>query len=1557
MDSSFKGGSGKIPRPDPLWEKARDIFFRDIGQAKRARFDDTTRLEETITSLSLAQNKIKNEYGKHSFHVGKKEVEVGVGRIMKRLELILQVGDAAMQFGPESVSLVWSAFRLIFTGFLKDYEICASLFDAVDQVSEILFVCQLYARQYSKNKDLADDLQATGDRVLEQIPPLYASILKFSYQTRKLVNDHGKVVRTMIGVFGGEFEELNKTVEDAKEKRNSLQRTAGLAFETATIGILEGNSKVLEDFIKTFNDVMIPKLEDISDKLAKSQQHEAMEKRKKAYQELKAWLLTESSELKAPEKQYEANLTNRHPGTCQWVLETPQYKNWRDQEQPSLLYLFGEGGYGKSYLVSTIIEDLKNPIQKWINPKPETVYFFCKTGDNATQYGERILLHLIMQLFTASGEQASETNDQLSDESVQCQNIIDVLRKARDKNKSPDAKLDSSRLQIDSMLQQTLVDLADVIKTRLFVIVDAIDECSDLKDGLLDTLKVLPDSGIDIRVLVSSRPEVQILSSLEKVSHSDIKVSRETVHDDLLAYIKESLKKMPRFRNLDVGRKIANGSDGMFRYASIVIENLKHSKAVRMNVQQLMKRLPDGMNDLYKQKLQSLGEDDREILLTALRWLMCSEGKVEIGLVADDIEHCYEDDDSEYDETENSDNTSTPIRVSESKDFQDKKTDDEERESMKILKAVGRDFLKFSSTGIIEVQHQSVRDFINSEGSLLRDPRICPECVKRMNRDSIYQAAPKHGHLMMVERIFEKLVSPSFQNKFILKGFLENSKDKANAASATLHPTVQLSDTSLNDQLNGESVTTQSRPEVGIESNTVSDTVSFGGEKTDSTIQVEARSISSTPDLSLTDYDEEPPPRYELAQWPRHLLAAEAAWPAAERDAVLQERWGNLYNKIEAFLKPESPIFEAWSKRLSLWRVKPWDPLHVAANFGLLEIMQRLISSGTNVDISDEDGWTPLHLACAEIEGNAGVELLIEHDADVNSLTKDKRTPLALLMASSGPPKLFQYLLDHGAKPEIPDDDGWTCLHCAAGDSNLELCRILLGCSTVDIDAQDSEGNTPLHWMFNNPNALPELVQVFLDRGAKVNVQNKNSEGPLYNACTVGNVPATRLLLDRDADIDDDNVFGRTALHAALEENNLELVKMLVKRGADMYHKDKSGWDCFVQAAYKGADDILEFLLDSLKSQDSLTKALISRDLHGDTPLHKSAARGNDRTVEILLNAGSPVRMCSQHNDDGMTPLAIAAYHGNLHIVETLLTNGADASARSDKGELPLCSALEGWKKDYNSRTGDFARVCQKLASISTDHAANADALDLAVEKGALELTQTLADSANMVDIHGWTPLVLADQCRQYEIVRSLSHYDRESTIRSTEAVGNVAVMRPPSRWSTIAKHSQLILSEDGLEVSCRNDSMVWTAGMIARTDHPIAAGLPEYYYEISVLEAAVNLPILGLGFSSKYANTDGMPGWLGNGAPSWGYHGDDGKKFANQFIGKAYSAGYGPGDTVGCGVNFTNGTIFYTRNGTLLPTAFEGVGGRLYPTVGLGAEHQVKIRANFGQQPFMYQP
>jgi hypothetical protein len=53
------------------------------------------------------------------------------------------------------------------------------------------------------------------------------------------------------------------------------------------------------------------------------------------------------------------------------------------------------------------------------------------------------------------------------------------------------------------------------------------------------------------------------------------------------------------------------------------------------------------------------------------------------------------------------------------------------------------------------------------------------------------------------------------------------------------------------------------------------------------------------------------------------------------------------------------------------------------------------------------------------------------------------------------------------------------------------------------------------------------------------------------------------------------------------------------------------------------------------------------------------------------------------------------------------------------------------------------------------------------------------------------------------------------------------------------------------------------------------------------------------------------MPGWL-NG--SFGYHGDDGKKFSESGVGEDYAETFGTGDVVGCGID--NGEIYFTKNG-----------------------------------------
>ena len=197
---------------------------------------------------------------------------------------------------------------------------------------------------------------------------------------------------------------------------------------------------------------------------------------------------------------------------------------------------------------------------------PQLVYFFCKAGDNATQQSIKVMLHLVAQLFsnvTADIQRATKASDQSSEERPKVERLIEVLEDARKKLKNTEEKRNSSLLQINSALQPIFVDLADAVATRVFVIVDAVNECNDKNAALLHALIALPDLGPDIRVLVTSRPESNVSYELGDVK--SIEVNKSNNHADILAYVSDSLKDKKRFRHLDAGPAIAEKPDGMFR--------------------------------------------------------------------------------------------------------------------------------------------------------------------------------------------------------------------------------------------------------------------------------------------------------------------------------------------------------------------------------------------------------------------------------------------------------------------------------------------------------------------------------------------------------------------------------------------------------------------------------------------------------------------------------------------------------------------------------------------------------------------------------------------------------------------------------------------------------------------------------------------------------------------------------------------------------------------------------------------------------------------------------
>jgi hypothetical protein len=62
------------------------------------------------------------------------------------------------------------------------------------------------------------------------------------------------------------------------------------------------------------------------------------------------------------------------------------------------------------------------------------------------------------------------------------------------------------------------------------------------------------------------------------------------------------------------------------------------------------------------------------------------------------------------------------------------------------------------------------------------------------------------------------------------------------------------------------------------------------------------------------------------------------------------------------------------------------------------------------------------------------------------------------------------------------------------------------------------------------------------------------------------------------------------------------------------------------------------------------------------------------------------------------------------------------------------------------------------------------------------------------------------------------------------------------------------------------------------------------------------------------------MLGWQEG---AWGYHADDGTTYESGQFGGNFGPGYDEGSIVGCGVNFKEGTAFYTCDGKVIGKCF----------------------------------
>ncbi|KAK4095777.1 hypothetical protein N658DRAFT_95128 [Parathielavia hyrcaniae] len=350
-----------------LYDEALDCFRKEAAESHSSPKDlqllaDFLRERATPEQTKQTAEALQSDAGKKwgGRKVGDVEIpESWIANIMANIEIFVAAGDFVTKDAPETVGMAWYAVKLTLTAIHSNYDLYTFFGSGLSDISEIMIIVRHYDRLYDERSKPQWKPSPLVEKLFQDVIRAYADVLHFSFAVRRHLTagaltriKHG--FKDFFGLSKAKFEEKLNAVATVKKK--IIEESRGV-FQDKTLTQLQGVSTVLagiegtvqhirdfqqtqqklhEDAMAKF-DALLKGLDDIK----------ASTKRKTQWDYAVQDFQTFQDALSPTQGSFKVlgdTIDAVYPGTCQWVFDKREYRQWGLAAGNAVLCITGPEG-------------------------------------------------------------------------------------------------------------------------------------------------------------------------------------------------------------------------------------------------------------------------------------------------------------------------------------------------------------------------------------------------------------------------------------------------------------------------------------------------------------------------------------------------------------------------------------------------------------------------------------------------------------------------------------------------------------------------------------------------------------------------------------------------------------------------------------------------------------------------------------------------------------------------------------------------------------------------------------------------------------------------------------------------------------------------------------------------------------------------------------------------------------------------------------------------------------------------------------------------------------